>query len=699
MSESARRRIAFAVPLLLSLGLSLSTVGSTLHWQDSGFFLSAVRETAVLYPPGFVLYLLLARAWTTLFFFLDFTLAVHLFSSACAAVAAAVLGRAAAALLRSRGPLFRVSDADPGPAADWAGAAIGCLAASGYTFWFSGLYAKVYALYFLVLALLLLSMIRADESGRPRDFSAVAALIGLAWQAHPSATLAGLGLLLFVGMRARSLGWKGLARRAALSAACAAAPVLLLPLLALGDAASSFDDPRGVADLWEYFTGRRFLTRPGSFGWEPTRLASVGIYGYEEFGVVGLVLLAVGLGWLARFNRRLLGWLLAWTVPLLEVTVLFLIEGQHDFWFVGAWIPLWLAAAAGVGRLCAAAGGRGALVAGLAGVAGTAAAVGANVRDLDLRGYDLAERHARAYLDSLEDRAILLVLSDDAAAGVHYLQEVRGEKRGVTLVRAAHLERGRSGEPSWYDRKILRRDPALRLPDYAAARARLGREIGVGVSIAAFLEANGGCERPVYLAFEMPPDGLPRGSVLSPAGALWKLSWGPEDPDPRHWAFAADAEAVAGRFRRARGQRETEIDHVDRLVPEAYERRLLQLMLQARRSLADWNFERGGWKDAAALYESIASLDPEAEKDGRLLFRRGECRLRRGEEGAEMLLSRALQAGLPAVERASAHVFLAGRARERGDEAGARAHLDAASAVRTLPDDVRERLERLRQGR
>ena len=101
------RRLAPVIPFLVSLALSLSTVGSNVYWQDSGFYLSAVRELGVLYPPGFVLYLLLCKLWTSVFFFLDFTLAVHLFSSFCAALAATVLSIACHDLLRTRGPIFR----------------------------------------------------------------------------------------------------------------------------------------------------------------------------------------------------------------------------------------------------------------------------------------------------------------------------------------------------------------------------------------------------------------------------------------------------------------------------------------------------------------------------------------------------------------------------------------------------------------
>src|SRR3954465_7475848 len=95
-------------PLPGPLLLSACTVGGRVGWQDSGFFLAAVKDLGVLYPPGFVLYLVLCKTWTLLLGFVDFTLAVPLFSPVCAAGAAAAIAVAARELLRSQGPLFRL---------------------------------------------------------------------------------------------------------------------------------------------------------------------------------------------------------------------------------------------------------------------------------------------------------------------------------------------------------------------------------------------------------------------------------------------------------------------------------------------------------------------------------------------------------------------------------------------------------------
>src|SRR3954469_21616551 len=122
------------IPFLVSFALSLSTAGGHVYWQDSGFFLVAVKELGVLYPPGFALYVLLCKAWTLALWWVDFTYAVHLFSATCAALAAGRIAVAAPDPRRTQGAAFRPAQ-EEGPAAEWIGVSIACLAASGYTFW------------------------------------------------------------------------------------------------------------------------------------------------------------------------------------------------------------------------------------------------------------------------------------------------------------------------------------------------------------------------------------------------------------------------------------------------------------------------------------------------------------------------------------------------------------------------------------
>src|SRR5689334_22598275 len=303
------RRFVFGLPVLVSLALSAATVGRYPYWQDSGIYLSAVKEFSVLYPHGFMLYLTLCKAWTLLFGFLDFTLAVHLFSSACAALAAGFLALAAERFSADRA----------------ASAIVGALAAAGYTWWFSGLYAKGYALYFLAVAILLWRM-------ACRDPHSVIPLLGLAWAAHPSAALLGPGVLVYLWIQRASIRLPKLALAGLASLACAFGPSLFLPLLAAKETPLSMGNPRTLGDVARYVTGARFTSLPGVWGFTPSRYLRVLRFGLEEFLLVGALLVAAGLHSLLRERRRDPWFLLAWGLPMLIVLPLFKIEGQDDLW-------------------------------------------------------------------------------------------------------------------------------------------------------------------------------------------------------------------------------------------------------------------------------------------------------------------------------------------------------------------------------
>jgi hypothetical protein len=631
-----KRRIFAVLPFALSLALSISTVGPYCAWQDSGFYLVAVKELGILYPPGFALYVVLCKAWTLLLGFVDFTVAVHLFSAFCAAGAAATLAVATRDLLRTKGPIFRTIQ-EEGPWAEGIGASIGCLAASGFTFWASAILAKVYAFYFLILTLLIWRMIRADEDRRPRDFTIVAVLIGLAWQAHPSATTTGLALLLFVLFHRGAVGGKGIAWRVALAALCALGPLLLLLLFRFGGgSALAFGDPGSWRGFWEYAFGTRFTGNSEHFGLEGSRVASVGRYFWEEFLGIAALFVGAGLVRLWTLNRRLLIGLAAWVVPVLGITLLFKLEGQHDFWMVAAWIPLWMAAAVGLSIVPKR------QVAAAAVAIGTLWAVLANYRDLDQRHYALAETFGHSLLDDLGPQAGLFVESDDAASIILYLQRVRGLRPDVRLVTlGATRNTGLPAGPG----------------DYADTADWWTR------------------------------GGTPE-SELEGWGPLVKRKGGALKP----WRPPIAAEQMPPLFRRFRGQ------IVDRSTPpritvrpEPYERRLLRVLLLARKFQADELSRRGGFGEAAGLYESILALDPDSREDPTIILPLAvaDVGLQRYPQ-AEALFRQSLTLKLTPAKLAASYYFLAALCGNRPEAAEWRAK---ALASPDLPSELRAKLE------
>ncbi len=686
------------VPFVLSLGLSASTVSSQAFWQDSGGYLTAVKELGVLYPPGFVLYLLACKAWTALLFFIDFTLAVHLFSSFCAAAAAAILAVATRDFLRSRGTIFRVHQDDPGSLAEVAGVATGCLLAGGYTFWFTAIYAKGYALYYLILAAVLWRMIRADESRRPRDFTVVAALIGLAWQAHPSAALASVAFLLFAGHHARTIGWPGIGWRLLLAASTALGPTLLvLPLLVHRDPWLALGDPRTLLEVFWYASGRRFTAIPGVWGWEGSRGASFGQFLWEEFLGIGLLAVTIGLSTLARRSPRLLVGLAAWTVPYALVTILFKIEGQHDCWFVAAWLPLYLAA--GVGFVAAArwVGRRGPILVGALSTLAVAWSAWANLLHLNQRGYDLPDIFGRLYLDNVDPGAILVIDGDDPYFLCAYQQRVQGRRADVVLVNQQMLfgaarETGRN----WYDEKLLRQHPFLRKPDYWGLWRRFPSSAPDTAALAGFLHANAGGDRPLFFNVLLPDRLLPDGLGLAPAGVLWKLvpRTSAGRPDPRYWQFPILPEEVRKRYRRERAQHVDFVPEGVRVEPAGYEQRLLGVLLDARLGLIRLHVDGGDFTTALRLCESIVRLDAHYENSPDVVyFMALSCQGIGDEDRAAKLLLRADTLPQSPRRRASILYNLGEICRKRGEDTESEARFKAALDVPGLDADFRRKIE------
>lgn len=649
--ERVMRVLVPAIPFLVSLGLSLSTVGDRVYWQDSGIFLSAVHDAGILYPPGFVLYVVLCKAWTLLFFFLDFTLAVHLFSSVCVAGTAALLSLAVRDCLLAKDGLFRVgSGDDPGTAA-WCGIAAGSMAACGFTLWFTGIYAKGYAFYYLILALLLWRMIRADASRAPRDFTIVAVLIGLAWAAHPSAACLAPALILYVVHHRKTVGGRAIARNVGIAAAAALGPsLILLPLLALREPGTAMGDPRSLPELLEYAFGFRFMGRPGAFGLEEERVASFGLLLWEEFLGVGLVLLTVGLVSLVGANGRLLIGLLCWVLPYSALAILFKVEGQHDCWFVAAWLPLQLMVGLGLSRIAQQlpALARAPAVAALA-LGALAWGVRANHADLDQRRYEFAGYYGRVLLDNLDPDAILVLNGDDSLAICGYLQQVRGERPDVTVVAQPFLGLSAVSERDWYDQKLLRERPFLKMPDYAGTRARLPGVRPLAAHLAAFVHANAGLGRPIFTQAALPPAMLPPGTALVPAGVLWKLvPVGEQVVNLKYWRFPIEPQDIQGRVGRSRGLNLVRSGNTLEGHAEPYENRLLDLLLKGRHGLAGVYVLTGRAPEALALLDSIRLMDPDYEGRPDFMSTLGQALFLLGkDEFAEDALQRSIRLGLP----------------------------------------------------
>lgn len=627
VSGRLRRWAVPGIPFLFSLALTLPTTSAAVFWQDSGFYLTAVREFSVLYPHGFVLYLALCKAWSALTApIFGFTLSVHLFSALCAAAAASFCARAARAFLK------RV-DLEAG--ADLAAIGAACLLASGYAFWHSALIAKTYALFYLATSLLVWLLLVAE---RPRDFVLLGVAMGLCWAAHPSAALFIPGILAFAWAR-RDVGARRIGVVAAVAIFSAVAPSLFLPLLASRESLYDFDSPQSAGALFDYLRGKRYTSGADAFGFDGRRVAHAASFVWEEYLGVGLALLGAGTAALARRKPRLLLLFAAWLGPLIGVTLAFRAEGQTDQWLVSSYIPLSLLVAAGLQWLGSfhRAAAAGALAAGLLW------SVGANYADLDQRRYPYAEQFARYLTKNLEPGATVCLAFDDSIATVSWLRTVKGESTPLTMVVTARL-----GFP-WYDRR-LSRVPGVRIPAWEAAyRAMPGIRMD-SFELVAYANENVAPGRPLYCEKEPDARFLRPDLAVAPAGMLWKIAVRPEATiDLKYWDYPADLAALSRDIRRLRG-----VTGAD-FRPEPYEHRLFLRLIHARLRLADAQLETSP-QAALDQYQVVAQAGPAFLEDERFLFQRGRAlflagRTAEAEEAFTALLKRSIGLRTKALSR------------------------------------------------
>src|SRR3989344_8323127 len=61
-----RKSIGFLSVFFLTLLIYYLTLGKTMFWIDSAIYLTTIKEFGIAYPPGFPLYIIVAKLWSFL---------------------------------------------------------------------------------------------------------------------------------------------------------------------------------------------------------------------------------------------------------------------------------------------------------------------------------------------------------------------------------------------------------------------------------------------------------------------------------------------------------------------------------------------------------------------------------------------------------------------------------------------------------
>lgn len=629
MSPSLRRDLksgALAASVsVVSFAAYWLTHGSGPFWQDSGLFLAALKAGGGLLPPGYPGYLILGRPFVALFEMLlpgrPFAEAGNTFSAMWASLAA---GLTCLSILTLRQPGYRFfaqapARTDPAPSMNWFGAWLGgALAGFSYSLWFQALTAEAYAMNAFFTAAVLFLAIRLGAEGpieatlTPKQQLLAGLLLfahGLSFGNHP-VTVVLLPVVLW-------LAWKGraaLANRRVLGAAVAIyAGSALLPYLYLPYAAKAFPQTPysgviSLSGLAAQISGSQWSTDTRNYGWSSVRFEELPLQLWQELFGMGVVGLLVGIRWLARAQRPLLGFLALILAPAFLLPLLYLRGGEYDFWLLTAYMVLFVIAGAGLSGLVdgiRATGRPRALIAfGLVAlaVATLLPPLRINPPLVDRSDYFVPEDFGRNLYRHLEPGAVFIAVSDQENALTYYLDVVAHERPDVTRIDAGVVT------TPWFADHLKSRYPNFEFEDIAKGRASPpSTEEWVGELIRAGLKSHA-----VYMTTRLPVE-IPAGAQWTPAGGLWKLTAGPATVDIHDWDYE---------YRNADPLVRPARDHAPQKMPdgstrrEPYTAQIRRFHAQGWTNLGDWSLEHEDFARAATAYAKALETDPTLDRPG-----------------------------------------------------------------------------------
>jgi hypothetical protein len=427
-------------------------------WLDSSELVAASACLGVAHSPGHPIPVLLGRA-ATLVPVGDFPFRVTLASAAAVAAAAA-----ATAWLAARAARWAAPDADRRHVSLLA-TATGLAFAATSAAWLSAVRAEVYGLEIALLALALALVLDPDPATARRSLAAAALALGLGLANHHYMTLL-VVLPAAVFALARRPGLRAVGRAAALGALGVLA-YAHLPLRAARDPLVDWGDPDTPGRLAWTVSARAFTKSLGPEAHTQSTgedAAQVLIALVEQLSLLGVLALAVGAYvWLRRGQgRRALALLAA--VAALAAAGRALLGFDFDnpdalAYLLPAVVALLVTAAAGLAAvtdaLRAAPAGRARWIPLALAGALPLAIVATHPQRVSRRGAEASDRYARAVLDDLPPRAVLVTSYFETAFQVWALQAVEGARPDV-----AHLDSGFHTYPG-FEALARRRHPDL----------------------------------------------------------------------------------------------------------------------------------------------------------------------------------------------------------------------------------------------
>jgi hypothetical protein len=422
----------------------LFTAPQTVYWQDSGIYLAGIKTLGVMYPPGYPLYEILGFAWTkilsTIFGnLLPFAYYLHTLSAVFGTAASATIALAVYDLnqyLNKNNHKLNLA----------VSIIIGFATGISYSLWSQSINSEVYSLHALFVTLIIFLLVKLTINHNNAGIKNIYLLLffyGLSFDNHPSTIFILPALVyFFIFIQIPRSFVKNNFSRIILAVLIFVLPIILLYLflwhLSLGNPVYHWSRIRSLADLYNFVSGKQYLTNESSFNpFNLPRLISFPILLFQEF-FFAIPLIIIGALHLIKqdnFIKHFTYTLLVLVSSIYFISFIYQQGGEYNYWLIPVYLVFMLFISVALSFLISKKNIYYLLILTL-----FVPQIFINLKLNNRGAYKLPQTFGRNILKNLPEHSILFVIGDQDSSITRYLQLVEGFRSDILILRPPDLQ-------------------------------------------------------------------------------------------------------------------------------------------------------------------------------------------------------------------------------------------------------------------
>ncbi|KKP99035.1 MAG: hypothetical protein US79_C0001G0009 [Parcubacteria group bacterium GW2011_GWC1_38_17] len=548
-----KKLIGFLLVFFATLAVYYITLAPTMFWIDAAIYLTAIKEFGIAYPPGFPLYMIIAKLWSYLSLpGFNFAQKINFLSSVFASLASAFLYLTILKIFESN---FSFWKRLTGPKISNFHYLIAFFTALAFGFshslWYQATYSEVYtfhifltilSVYFLVL-FATQKELKGDLDKQQKRFLFIAIFVfGISFGNHPM-VISLIPFFIWIWFKVKNrISKKNLILYLTTFFLAGFSPYIYIPFRSLSNPTMDWGNPENFSNFLNHVTGRHWTGEAANFAFLNREFfVNIGNWfylAYHQFFFWGMLLAIIGAIYILFKNKDFFIFLILIVLGAGFMGTVY-ITGEYESWLIPTYIPMAIFMATGfyflwffseqsskISKYFL----KGAILFLLIFI------VFSNLKNnwlsLDRSGYFYPQEVGHNILKSVPEGSIVITEAGMALNSILYNQFILGEKPGVIAI-----HRNSFWAP-WMRQNLKKyeKEKGIFLPNINIDESELKNEQKRSdfnnQYLEAFIKGNIG----KFTIYTVMPDFFD-GIKIIPAGFGYRYSLSDEEPNIKDWDF------------------------------------------------------------------------------------------------------------------------------------------------------------------